>query len=115
MNTKLNKNGTTLVLLSSKMGQFASMLLDWNCQLLHYELHSIDMSKSPCVDMKASCLYDHSETMKPKMDEKGWPKIVLCPQYVEGPDGLYYLAYGSSDKCVDKSEDKKELDRNKAF
>ena len=47
MRVQLNNNGCARVLLSSKKGQYASLLLDWDSKLLECDMHSVDMDKSP--------------------------------------------------------------------
>ena len=105
MKVELNNNCTTRVLLGSRKGQFASMLLDWDCKLLHYQFHSINIKDYPCVKDKYSVAYYHNNSMIKVLERKGWPHIVLNPQFVSGPDGLYFLGYGSTEEQRESEED----------
>ena len=43
MKVSVNNNGTTRILLSSKRGEYARLLLDYDSKLLDYQMHSIDL------------------------------------------------------------------------
>ena len=77
MRVHLSNNGTACLLLSSRAGHFAKVILDWNCKLLSYDMHSIDLPKYPSVDIKPACY--HHDKRREYFESHGYPQIVLNP------------------------------------
>ena len=120
--TDVLENGTTRLLLCAEKGSWAHILIDWqSSEVLDSYSGTVNLSNYPSVPMTGECLMQHhwNDCWDEKDGEKiprhkmkyaimglplsndptqnNWPQIVLNNQLVDGPDGLYYVGYGSTD------------------
>ena len=113
MNVTEQMDATTSVSLSSREGHFALLTLDWQSKLINKLVSKIEIESFPHQKDESWTLwtqhYYDEEIQKAIERRELKPKVIQNQQLLNGPDkGLYFIAYGKSDKCQ-QHDTKKEL------
>ena len=79
MTTHEELNCTTRLLLSSRDGNYANLLLDWDTELISCQQSSIEIPKYPYLEHRHNANGEtyHTGARKKVLDRIGYPKIIL--------------------------------------